>query len=128
MILVIFTVAIHERYRIQDDRTVNDGGTLDKLLKKKWHFFKGLFQIEVAYLLFLVSNVWGMLLFVSMFTLIHDAYINKTVLDRKMDFIGSTAWFDSALNKVFNNNHKIIFLIKIFLTVSFGFLYFYLTL
>lgn len=119
----IATLALHERYRIEDDRTPNDGSATDLQVKKRWHFLKGLFQAEVAALVGLLLGWPAALLFAAGLTVLHDAYINVTVLGKTVDYIGSTAWFDQTLLKVFTTQRR-AFIFKLLVLALTVILYF----
>lgn len=114
---IIVSLALHERYRIQDDRTPNDGGPLDLLLKKYWHWSKGAFQLQVGVLIALLTNPFGGLFFFFLLTTAHDAYINTTVLDQPIDYLGTTANTDKVLRWIFGKE-RTVFVIKCILTIG----------
>lgn len=108
VLLTIFVISKHEEFRIKDDRT--EGETIS--LKRKWHFYKGLYQGIIACLIGIAFG-WDLsLLFCTLFTIYHDAWINVRVLDKPVDFVGQTAWFDKTLKKIFRKDRN-VFIFKI---------------
>jgi hypothetical protein len=122
-VLVAITTGLHEKWRILDDRTPSVGDATDLMIKRKWHFYKGLLQLEFAfYILWQQHSVLAMLSFMSLFTLIHDIYINVTVLNKPFDYVGTTASFDKLMIKLFVTNRN-VFIFKVLLTLVILFLY-----
>lgn len=113
-------LALHERYRITDDRTPNEGA-IDLFLKKRWHMYKGGVQLTIMGMFYVIDHSFiTPLLFASFFTLFHDAYINVTVLQKPVDYVGSTASLDKLLFKIFRSYRNIfLFKIVVFLVVVF---------
>lgn len=116
VILTILAISKHEEYRIKDDRTSNEDQS-DRYLKRKWHFYKGVYQALIATLIGIAFGIDISLFFCVAFTIYHDAHINITALNKPIDYVGETAWLDKTLKKIFRKDrHVLIF--KLFLLVG----------
>jgi phosphotransferase system glucose/maltose/N-acetylglucosamine-specific IIC component len=119
ILIVAFVIVItrHEALRLIDDRTENYTDE-DIKLKKEWHRWKGAFQILVAVLISLYFGVFAGILFAALFTIVHDAYVNKEVLDKPLDYVGQTAWLDIRLKKLFKTDRKVLIAKVVVLIIS----------
>jgi len=122
-IVFSLTMGEHERWRILDDRTPSNGDDTDLNIKRKWHFYKGMLQLEVAfYILWQQHSILAMLCFMTFFTFIHDIYINVTVLNKSFDYVGTTSLFDKLLTSLFKTNRN-VFIFKLIAVLVITFLY-----
>jgi hypothetical protein len=121
VVLYILAFTMHEEFRILDDRTENNTPE-DLKLKSKWHFFKGIVQGLIALTLCKAYTIGTGIFFACAFTVFQDGFLNKEVLHRPFNYVGTTAWLDNKLHKVFGSDKR-IFVVKI-VAVSLSFVFF----
>jgi len=100
-IILVFVIATGctEAYKFQEAKNRRvDNDKADKA-NVRWHFFKGVMQLDFFALVGLYSTWPIALIGASLFWIFHDLIINIKGLEVTVFRVGTTAWLDRMIRK-----------------------------